>query len=307
MRIRTILLAMVAAASFAVTACNGNGGDDAGDGGDTVSDTAPQDTDEMDTADDTETEDTENDSGMDTVADSGDTTTMDSDPGDTGADTMDGNGQPTGISVRELRNRISLNPGDSASNPYKVTDVIVTGIAADGAGSGFFIQDNSGAKENSGLWVFTGNNQLSGSLPTINQGTVLEITGTVTNYDNMGNSSQGGLLELEKITDIAVLNQGATLPNPVSVNASEIALSGSKSETYEGVLVEVTNVTVKNGPNMFDDTELQSGLYIGPELYNYKNDYSPTANDTYSSIVGPLNFSFDQTEISPRSSSDITK
>lgn len=266
-------------------------------------DTAPVDTGDEDTmSPPPDTADSGVDTGTDTAMDTG-RDAADTAPADTKGDA---DATVGAMSVRQLRSTVSLQPGDSTSREYTVTDVIVTGIAADGANSGFFVQDKSGSPENSGLWVFAGNSTLAGSIPTINRGTVLEITGTVTNYDNQGSSSMGGLLELEEISKVNVLSQGASLPQPVQVSASDVALSGSDSETYEGVLVEVTGVEVANPPGNFTDTELTSGLYIGPDLYDYSQDFSPMSGTTYSSIVGPLNFSFDKTEISPREQSDIT-
>jgi len=324
MSVKRCAIVAVCALLF-VPAC----GDDDNGGSDTSTDTGmdtsnpPRDTSDPDpdsTAPDPDTGDTN--SGRDTMdagdtgpRDTGDDTGMDTgmDTGtDTGdrdistADTMDAGG--SGMSVRSLRSTSavsSLNPGDSTSSEFTVTDVIVTGIDGDGSDTGFFVQDNSMPRRNSGLWIFTGNNQLSGSLPTINEGTVLEITGTVTNFARQSNP-QEGLLEIEQVSNIRVISQGASLPTPVQVAASDVATGGADQEAFEGVLIEVQNVQAAGGPNQFDDTELNSGLFIGPALYQYTNDFSPSQGTTYSSVVGPLNFSFGNAEISPRSMADIT-
>lgn len=55
-----------------------------------------------------------------------------------------------------------------------------------------------------------------------------------------------------------------------------MAPGGSNAETYESVLVEVSNVTVDASPNMYGETLLKSGLRIGNTLYDYTQDFSPS-------------------------------
>mgnify|MGYP006287463427 CR=1 FL=1 len=269
------------------------GASDAGvDGG---ADVMPSDTTASDTTP-SDTTSTDADGGQPTFDGGADTT-----PSDTTSTDADG-GMVAATSIRTLRGQVSVPVGQTTSKEYAVSNVVVTAIHNKGASWGFFVQDASGNAADSGLYVFT--QSANATVPSnIKLGSVLRLQGKVENYKTMGS---GGLLELVDMSDIQVMSQG-TVPAPVSVNAADVALSGPDSETYESVLIEVSNVTVKTKPGQFNDTELQSGLYIGPDVYDYTMDYNPTVNDTYTKIVGTLNYSYGKTEIMPRSKSDITK
>jgi len=317
MRMRTTtMLSILLVGLFGLAACNGGNGDGDGDtGNDTgvIKDTyEPEDT-GMDTGqpdpDTREPEDSGMDAGDDTGTDTG---------GDSGADTTTDGGDTDAdagmdeTSIREIRQAAESNdiqPGDSLSGTYYTSGVVVTGVAGDKSNpDGVFVQEPSGAPEKSGIWVYFGNAQDGVSVPSLEVGHQISVEGTVTNYDNNGNSSNGGLLEIHEVSSVSVDQQGVSVPSPVVIDdPSTLAPGGSNVESYESVLIEVQNVTVAAEPNQFDETELDSGLRIGAALYDYTADVSPTAGDTFSSIVGPLNFGFDKTKIVPRDQNDLTE
>lgn len=297
------------------TGMDTSGGDDTGMATDTGTDAA------SDTGADTAT-----DTGDADATDTGDTD-ADADATDTAVDTdADGSAMDGGdvspdatvseMSIRTIRSQAqsaNLQPGDSLSGTYYTSGAVVTGVQTStqsGTTSidGVFLQEPSGSPENSGIWVYFGNKQSGVSVPSLKVGSKVGVKGQVTNYDNNGGSTMGGLLEIHKVSEVTLVQQGASVPSPVQVsNASTLAPGGSNAEKYESVLVEVSNVSVDMKPNNFGETLLDSGLRIGSTLYDYTQDYSPTSGTTYSSVVGPLNYAYDKTMVAPRTKSDITK
>lgn len=277
----------------------------------------------------TDTGEDEMDAGRDVASDTDEQIDSHVDPSDTGGDVapdstemadtqtdtqVDTAPTPDGgtseQSIYDIRSAAQgLTPGGALSGTYTTEGVVVTGVQTDGSGNvqGVFVQEPSGPPEDSGIWVFFGNAQSGVSVPSLSRGNVISVTGTVTNYDNNGGSTSGGLLEIHEVSSVTVTQQNGTVPSPVQISSpSMLAPGGSNAETYESVLVEVSNVSVDTSPNQYGETLLDSGVRIGNTLYDYTQDFSPSSGTTYSSVVGPLNYGFDKTKIVPREQSDIT-
>lgn len=273
--------------------------------------------------------DTGTDTGRDVASDTDEQTDSQVDPSDTGGDVapdstemadtqtdtqIDTAPTPDGgtseQSIYDIRSAAQgLTPGGALSGTYTTEGVVVTGVQTDGSGNvqGVFVQEPSGPPEDSGIWVFFGNAQSGVSVPSLSRGNVISVSGAVTNYDNNGGSTSGGLLEIHEVSSVTVTQQNGTVPSPVQISSpSTLAPGGSNAETYESVLVEVSNVSVDTSPNQYGETLLDSGVHIGNTLYDYTQDFSPSSGTTYSSVVGPLNYGFDKTKIVPREQSDIT-
>jgi hypothetical protein len=269
--------------------------------------------------------DTGTDSGRDVASDTAEQTDGSIDPSDTSSDVApdstemadtqtDTAPSPDGgmgeQSIYDIRSAAQgLTPGDSLSGTYTTAGVVVTGVQTDGSGNtlGAFVQEPGGPPEDSGIWVFLGNAQSGASVPSLSRGNVISVTGSVLNYANNGGSTSGGLLEIHEVSSISVTQQSGTVPSPVQISSpSTLAPGGTNSETYESVLVEVSNVTVDSSPNQYGETLLKSGIHIGNTLYDYTKDFSPSSGTTYSSVVGPVNYGFDKVKVVPREKSDIT-
>jgi hypothetical protein len=239
------------------------------------------------------------------------------DGGTNDAGSMDGGSMDGGttmeMSIRDIRNQAqNLQPGKSLSGTFDVDGVVVTAVETGSSGDveGVYVQEPSGPKANSGIWVFFGNATV-GSIPALTRGNVIDLEGEVTNYDSNQNS-QGGLLELFKISSIQVVQQNGSVPSPVVVNTpSEIATGGARAEELEGVLVRINNVTVDSvttnmqGNPEFGEVTLKSGAIVDEKFYDYFTDYQFKKSTTYNFVTGPLHFSFDTAKIAPRDQNDV--
>lgn len=107
----------------------------------------------------------------------------------------------------------------------------------------------------------------------------------------------------------------STAPAPEVVTSADVANGGAMAEMYEGVLIEVQNVTVTNenpdAPDDFDEFEVTGGLRIddlaadgGGMGGTIDNTYA--VGTTFSSIVGVHHYSFSNFKLLPRSAADLT-
>jgi hypothetical protein len=309
------LLTLLAAASLTLTACGDS--EDPTDGQDAGMDAAMDVEEDMggeDMGEDADEDMGGEDMGEDADEDMG---TDDMGTEDMGTDDMgndaDGGGM-MGMSIKEIRTNSTienLGLGESTSEEYTVTDVVVTGVqGSPGDFGGFFAQDASGSAENSGLWFYLGGETTANIPDTLSRGDVISATGIITNYDNNGNSTEGGQLEMESLTSFSIDTEDGTVPAPVTISdASSIATGGSQGEIYEGVLVEVSGQTVASWDpgNNFGEVEFESGLRLDDKLYDYPSDFSSVSSgDTFSTVRGILDWSFDDRKVQVREMSDLT-
>jgi hypothetical protein len=291
------LLTLLAAASLTLTACGDS--EDPTDGQDAGMDAA------MDVQEDMGGEDMGNDAqdmggddmGNDAQDMGGDDMGMDPDGGGMGAMTID--------EIRALPEVQNLEDPNAASDPtdgsYTIEDVVVTAVNGSGENiNGVWVQEQSEDLKNKGLYLFFQGS--SATIPSdLSRGDVLTATGPMLQYY--------GLLEMTNLTDIEITTQDGPVPDPVVISdVSTIVTGGADAEAYEGVLIEVSNQTVaewdptnNNGEATFD-----SGLYIDTDLYNYPDDFGNVMpDDVFSTIRGPLSFSFNNRRILPREQSDL--
>lgn len=182
------------------------------------------------------------------------------------------------------------------------TTVTLSGVIATtpltSGGQGFFVQESAGG-EYSGIYVFVfhpGSKALS-----ISPGDVVEFTGQYIEYaPSKSKDSSLSEITVENGSDVNVTGSEA-VPSPEVVSPGDIATGGSLAENYEGVLVQVNDVTVTNPDLDFGEWEVTSGLVIDDLFYNYV----PSMSETFSSIIGPLYYSFDNFKIEPRTAGDL--
>jgi len=175
-----------------------------------------------------------------------------------------------------------------------VAGVVVTAIDRLAGGSGaFWVQEPAGGPY-SGIRVFPG------ALATtdLSVGDVVTVRGT---YEERYECSQIAATSIEETGTAAA-------PTPATVAAADLATGGSEAEPYEGVLVQVTGVTVTNanpdGPaNDYGEFAVTGGLRIGDDLYVVTPD--PVVGDAFDRIAGVLHFDFSSTKVLPRSAADV--
>ena len=169
---------------------------------------------------------------------------------------------------------------------------VVTAVSTDG--EHIFLQDAM-ATTHGGLYVSDSGTLLGA---TASRGDVVEVTGTYT-------ESQGGNLAtvaLESFTSMGT----DTVPAPTVLTPADI-LDDGIAELYESMLVELQNVTVTSAnpddpAGDFGEFEVD-GVRVDDLLYEVTPD--PVLDDTFSTVVGPLNYTFGNFKIVPRDAADV--
>ncbi|MGB9599986.1 MAG: hypothetical protein ACPL7I_05495, partial [Myxococcota bacterium] len=180
----------------------------------------------------------------------------------------------------------------------EVRDVVVTSPTFKSSSKStdndsFFVVEKDGGPY-SGIYIFFKNNKADVTI-----GDLVDIRGTYMEYYN---NSQ--------IVATEVIKKGTSpLPAPTEVDPAKVATGGEDSEKYEGCFVRVLNVEVTNDAVLgtdgkpHGDFEVTGGLIVSklfPRNYKAKN------GDRLDSIIGILNYSFDQMRLQPRDDNDIT-
>ncbi len=173
-------------------------------------------------------------------------------------------------------------------SPYDGQDVLVEGIvtATNYAGSRYFISAPQGGAWN-GIYVYDSTNS-----PSL--GDIVSFRATVDEYY--------GWTELKTVTDFQVVSQGNTLPEPLVVTTADLA----SNEAYEGVLVKIENLTVTTAANSNDEWFVTDGSGDA-QIDNGIFELIPAAsvNDTFTSITGVVDYSYNQYGLNPRDADDI--
>jgi len=157
----------------------------------------------------------------------------------------------------------------------------------------FFVVEKDGGPY-SGIYVFFKNNKADVAI-----GDVVDIKGTYMEYFN---NSQ--------IVATEVIKKGtAPLPAPIDVDPAKVKTGGEDSEKYEGCFIRILNVEVTNDSVLgsdgkpHGDFEVTGGLIIGKF---FARNYKAKNGDKLDSVVGILNYSFDQMRLQPRDDNDIS-
>jgi hypothetical protein len=178
-------------------------------------------------------------------------------------------------------------------------DVVVTSPVGPNT-PGFFVQE-LGSESNpvhSGIWIYiedaTAHTQLSGILAVNDR---VEVTGLYQEY--FGNSE----IKITVASAVQVVGSGTVAPTVVFAN--EIATGGAAQEDYEGVLVRVESVAVSDdnpdAPKDFGEFVVNGSLRVDDVFF----DAQPSLNDVYSSITGPMFYSYGNAKLEPRSAADL--
>ena len=161
--------------------------------------------------------------------------------------------------------------------------------------NGFYIQDPMGG-EYSGIFVFIGPD--NPNMIVTNPGDIVTITGT---YDDFYGAAQ---LEVTSAADVMVT--GTTdVPTPEVVAPADIATAGPKAEAYEGVLVQVNDVTAVADLMDHNEWSVDDELRIDDLFFAMADWTIPPPGTAYTSIAGPLAYTFNNTKIAPRTADDL--
>ena len=100
-----------------------------------------------------------------------------------------------------------------------------------------------------------------------------------------------------------------TVPDPIPVDACDVATGGADAERYESMLLVVSDVSVTNAnpddPSDYDEFEVAGCLRVDDFLYDALDQ--PVEGTDYTSITGVLNYSFSNFKLAPRDAEDLAE
>lgn len=206
-----------------------------------------------------------------------------------------GGGSTTGVDLDDAT-IYQIQGGQIPENSVvTVKGVIITSPVHEAKGI-MYIQEPDGG-EYSGIAVYMYADVVAGL--DAKPGIVVDVKGEYTEF--FGESQ----LKVTALADITVVGEGEP-PAPEVVAAADIATGGGKAENYEGVLVAVENVTVTNPTVDIGEFEVESALRIS-DFFLFPQMMSPKVikDQVFTSIAGPLQYSFDNFKVVPGTAADL--
>lgn len=154
----------------------------------------------------------------------------------------------------------------AATGGVRLNDVVVTGTKTFPTDiQGFWVQDAAQAAANNGVFVFTA----TAAPPSI--GTVVDVTGTVTEFD-FGNPPMGDkLTQLTNVTVTPIVGAPVTAVPLSGIPVSTLNQIGAAGEPYESVYVRLSNMRVMSHPGN-DRLLITNGtdtIVVDDDAYNY--------------------------------------
>ena len=180
-------------------------------------------------------------------------------------------------------------------------DVVVTSqfFTDSKANGGFFIAEQPGG-EYSGIQVYVFADVAAALTTKPALGDVISISGQYTEFHEYSE------ITLSKVENLTITGTAA-VPAPAVVAPADIATGGALSEPYEGVLVQVENVTVTAPVVDFGEFTITGDLKVDDLFFLPDPGPKPMMGDVYTSITGLLAFSFNVFKLSPRDLADLKK
>jgi hypothetical protein len=202
--------------------------------------------------------------------------------------------------IYDIQYTTNAGPDGYYPSPMADQEVTVQGIVS-GAhfkGDKFFMCDlpENGTGAWHGIYVYnTDPNQ------SPQEGDKIEVTGTVTEYY--------GVTELGYVT-VTILSSGHAVPGPFQVQTINLVIP-NVAEQWEGCLVAITNVEVTDAQNDYgewyvDDGSGESQMDDG---FFYLDNIDPpiviSVGQTWGTLIGCVDFSYDQYDVNPRYPADM--
>lgn len=129
-------------------------------------------------------------------------------------------------------------------------------------------------------------------------GDEVTLTGRYTEFYGSSQLTIAGTQDIE-------ITGAAEIPAPLEVDTAEIGATSRSAEPYEGVPVCVTDVTVAEGTNQYGDFHVDDGVVVSNFFLFGGDDFLQVLTGTqFTSLCGPLLFSFDEFKVAPRSGMD---
>jgi len=196
----------------------------------------------------------------------------------------------------------TLRDPNAANHPkYGAVVTLPAAYVTATSSTGFPVQDYSLAPY-SGVWI-------AGST-TAKRGNQVVVTGV---YEN-----PNGLVEVVP-TNVTITDVGTVLPfGPIAVASSDIKTGGPLADSYQSMLVVLTNPTITNdspdGSGQFFEFVVDTACRVDDSLFlqygQPKTPYPPvgfTNNTAFKSLFGVVGYSFSNSKLWPRDSADIQR
>jgi predicted extracellular nuclease len=161
--------------------------------------------------------------------------------------------------------------------------------------NGVFVQEQEGGQF-SGLYLYMWNEVVD--QVGLSPGDVVNVTGEYVVFYGMSQ------LTVRRVADVDVVGQTQP-PAPAVVAATDVATGGSLARNYQGVLVQVENVTVTQPVNQHGEFVVDGGLLVDDFFLLGDDAPKPNPGAVFDRITGPLYFAFDKYRVLPRNPGDF--
>ena len=186
-----------------------------------------------------------------------------------------------------------VQSGAVAEGSTVTLEGVIATSGANSYGTGFFVQDDGGGPW-SGVFVFVDTKEGTDGLG-IAEGDVLDITGVIDEYYDATNIVVGDAADI------------TTLAGPGSPLTSDLVDADSVTdwEQWEGCLITTEDEVVADDGDLakYGEVLLESGLEVNDLFFDYTAGVS--TGTSWSSVTGPIDYSFSSWTINPRSSADL--
>ena len=199
---------------------------------------------------------------------------------------LNGNGIGDICESSVLQVRIVQDPGHpqhpAEDSVVELSNVIITAVSD---GRGFWVQDQSGSPEYSGIYIYAETVDMGG----LTRGTIVSLSGVYKEYYELSE------IELQEFT----VEGQASEPMPATVSLSSLL---ADPEPFEGVLVAPFGGGSCVVNELLDYGMVQTTcLTLDDDIYTY----TLMVGDSFQQIQGILHFSFDEYKLLPRDSADF--
>lgn len=129
-------------------------------------------------------------------------------------------------------------------------------------------------------------------------GDLVKVSGSVSEYY--------GMTCLQDISSTRILSSNNPLPQPLLLTSGQLSRP-DEAEAYEGVYVQLRNVTPSNGKAQKGKLPVTDGsgtCVVIPDLFGAKNS-SPSSASQYSAVTGVVVYGFSEFALGPVASSDM--
>ena len=190
------------------------------------------------------------------------------------------------VTIYDIKTGI-VGPGSSV----QVVNALVTAAKS---GNGFFMQVKSGdtgfmGPDHSGLFVFS-------TAAAVSPGDRVSVSGVTQVFQ--------GQIQIAANAPPVLTSSGEALPAPVSVAApGDIANCGLLAGAYDGIIVNVTNLTVTAQNVPLGEFTVTGGLIVDDFLFAVSP--LPTPGTVYSSLTGILATRQSASKLLPRDAADV--